>query len=100
MGLGSTAKKLQQIADMAEDVYARLNQLREQVNETRKTVDETKARVDDMDRELAEQRAIVEALAEREGIDVDAITAEVHVVDAESEAANEDRDGNVPTTDE
>jgi methyl-accepting chemotaxis protein len=88
MGLGSTAKKLQQIADMAEDVYARLNQLREQVVETRETVDETKARVEKMDHELAEQRAIVEALAEREGIDVDAITAEVHVVDAESEVGD------------
>ncbi|AXG07264.1 hypothetical protein DU500_12990 [Haloplanus rubicundus] len=88
MGLGSTAKKLQQIADMAEDVYARLNQLREQVTETRETVEETKSRVDEMDHELAEQRAIVEALAEREGIDVDAITAEVHVVDAESEASD------------
>ena len=54
MGLGSTAKKLQQIADMAEDVYARLNQLREQVVETRETVDETKARVEKMDHELAE----------------------------------------------
>jgi methyl-accepting chemotaxis protein len=98
MGLGSTAKKLQQIADMAEDVYARLNQLREQVVETRETVDETKARVEKMDHELAEQRAIVEALAEREGIDVDAITAEVHVVDAEA-AANGDGDGDTPTTD-
>jgi methyl-accepting chemotaxis protein len=103
MGLGSTAKKLQQIADMAEDVYARLNQLREQVTETRETVEETKSRVDELDHELAEQRAIVEALAEREGIDVDAITAEVHVVDAEA-AANEDGDGDgdgdAPTTDE
>jgi methyl-accepting chemotaxis protein len=98
MGLGSTAKKLQQIADMAEDVYARLNQLREQVVETRETVDETKARMDEMNHELAEQRAIVEALAEREGIDVDAITAEVHVVDAEA-AANGDGDGDTPTTD-
>jgi archaellum component FlaC len=91
MGLGSTAKKLQQIADMAEDVYARLNQLREQVAETRKTVDETKDRVDELDRELAEQRALVEALAEAQGIDVEAITAEVHVVDAEA-VANDDEE--------
>jgi peptidoglycan hydrolase CwlO-like protein len=90
MGLGSTAKKLQQIADMAEDVYARLNQLREQVNETRATVDETKARVDDMDRELAEQRALVEAIAEKQGVDVEAITAGVHVTDAESAAGDAD----------
>ncbi|MFB6256891.1 MAG: DUF5798 family protein [Haloplanus sp.] len=90
MGLGSTAKKLQQIADMAEDVYARLNQLREQVNETRATVDETRARVDDMDRELAEQRAIVEALAEKQGVDVEAVTAETRVTDAESVAGDTD----------
>jgi len=89
MGLGSTAKKLQQVADMAEDVYARLNQLREQVNETRKTVEETKGRVDDIDRELAEQRAIVEALAEQQGLDTDAIVADVHVVDAEEVAEGE-----------
>lgn len=89
MGLGSTAKKLQQIADMAEDVYARLNQLREQVNETRETVIETRERVDDVDRELAEQRALVEALAEEQGMDTEAIIAEVHVVDAESVADDE-----------
>jgi peptidoglycan hydrolase CwlO-like protein len=100
MGLGSTAKKLQQIADMAEDVYARLNQLREQVNETRKTVDETKARVDGMDRELAEQRALIEALAEKQDVDIEAITAEVHVVDAEAVAGDDgDGDGGESTTD-
>jgi len=102
MGLGSTAKKLQQIADMAEDVYARLNQLREQVNETRKTVDETKDRVDQLDRELAEQRALVEALAEKQGVDIEAITAEVHVVDAEAvagEGGESDADADADTND-
>jgi methyl-accepting chemotaxis protein len=82
MGFGSTAKKLQQVADMAEDVYKRLNQLRDQVEETRRTVVETSERVDTLERELAEQRAIVEALAEEQGLDVEAVTAEAHVVDA------------------
>jgi peptidoglycan hydrolase CwlO-like protein len=91
MGLGSTAKKLQQVVDMAEDVYTRLNQLKEQIAELRETVTETRDRVDDLDYELAEQRAILDALAEREGIDVEAITAEVHVVDAEA-AATDDAD--------
>jgi len=89
MGFGSTAKKLQQVTDMAEDVYTRLNQLREQVAETRETVDETKVRIDHMENELAEQRALLEALAEEHDIDIDAVTADVHVVDAE-EAASED----------
>lgn len=90
MGLGSTAKKLQQVTDMAEDVYGRLNQLREQVQEMQQTVVETRDQVDDLDRELAEQRAIVEALAEREGIDVAATTADVHVADAEAVANDEE----------
>jgi len=90
MGLGSTAKKLQQVVDMAEDVYTRLNQLKEQIAEMRETVTETRDRVDDLDYELAEQRAILDALAEREGIDVEAITAEIHVVDAEAAATDDD----------
>lgn len=93
MGFGSTAKKLQQVADMAEDVYARLNKLREQVSEMRETVVETQGRVDELDRELAEQRAIIEALAEQQGIDTEAITAEVHVVDAEEVAGEEGNEG-------
>ncbi|WP_435066989.1 DUF5798 family protein [Haloplanus sp. C73] len=90
MGFGSTAKKLQQVTDMAEDVYTRLNQLREQVSETRETVEETKTRVEEMDHELAEQRALVEALAEQQDIDIDAVTADAHVVDAEAVAESDD----------
>lgn len=99
MGFGSTAKKVQQVADMAEDVYGRLNQLREQVHEMQQTVVETRDRVDDVDRELAEQRAIVEALAEERGVDVAAVTAEVHVADAEA-VANEGDDAGDPGADE
>jgi peptidoglycan hydrolase CwlO-like protein len=74
---------------MAEDVYGRLNQLRDQVKETQRTVVETRDRVDDVERELAEQRAIVEALAEQRGVDVDAVAADVHVADAEAAAAGD-----------
>jgi peptidoglycan hydrolase CwlO-like protein len=90
MGLGSTAKKLQQVTDMAEDVYGRLNQLREQVHEMQQTTVETRDQVDDLTREVAEQRAIIEALAEKEDIDVAAVTADVHVVDAEEVAGEEE----------
>jgi predicted nuclease with TOPRIM domain len=77
---------------MAEDVYTRLNQLREQMSEMRETVVETRDRVDELDTELAEQRAILNALAEERGVDVEAITTEVHVADAEK-AAVEDGGG-------
>lgn len=75
MGLGSTAKKVQQMADMAEKLYERLNELREQVVQTRETVDDTNERVAALEDELAEQRALVEALADAQGVDVEAVSA-------------------------
>ncbi|MBB6646238.1 DUF5798 family protein [Halobellus ruber] len=88
MGLGGTAKKLQKVTDMAEDVYTRLNDLRDQVVEMRKTTQETSDRVDRLERETAEMRAVVEALAEAEGIDIEAVTADVHISEAEAEGTD------------
>jgi methyl-accepting chemotaxis protein len=85
MGLGSTAKKLQKVADTAEELYRRINDLKEQMRQTQETVNETSARVDDLEREVREQRAILERLAENDGIDVDAVTADVHINDAETD---------------
>ncbi|WP_411963365.1 DUF5798 family protein [Haloferax sp. YSMS24] len=83
MGIGGTAKKLQKVAEMAEDVYKKLNELRAQIVEVRETVDETKQRVDRLEAENAEQRAILEALAEEQGIDIDAAIANAHIAEAE-----------------
>ena len=103
MGLGGTARKLQKVTDMAEDVYARLNDLREQIVEMRETTQDTSDRVDRLERETAEVRALVEALAEAEGVDVERITAEAHIAEAEGageaeasadDDADADDDGN------
>jgi chromosome segregation ATPase len=85
MGIGGTAKKLQKVAEMAEDVYARLNELREQLAEMRETAQDTRDRVDRLETENAEQRALLEALAEREGIDVETVTANAHIKEAETD---------------
>lgn len=87
MGLGGTAKKLQKVAEMAEDVYARLNDLRDQIREMRETVGETQDRVETLEAESAEQRAILEAMAEERGIDVDAVTATAHIKEAETDGS-------------
>ncbi|MFB6069223.1 MAG: DUF5798 family protein, partial [Halobacterium sp.] len=76
MGFGSTAKKLQKVTDMADKLYERFEGLREQINELRGTVEDTNDRVAALETELAEQRAVLEALAEREGVDVDAALAD------------------------
>jgi hypothetical protein len=98
MGLGSTAKKLQKVTDMAEDVYSRLNDLRDQVVEMRETTRETSDRVDRLERETAEVRALVEALADDNGIDVERVTANAHIGEAEHEDAAAESEGDGDAT--
>lgn len=79
MGLGSTAKKLQRVADMAEDLVGRLNELRERVIQMEETVDETNERMADLERTHAEQRALLEAMAEQQNIQVEEVIANVEM---------------------
>lgn len=83
MGFGSTAKKIQKLADTAEKLYSKLNELREQVLEMRDTLDTTNDRVETLERESAEQRALLEALAEEQGVDVEEAVAEADVPETE-----------------
>ncbi|KAB1188515.1 MULTISPECIES: DUF5798 family protein [Haloferax] len=92
MGIGGTAKKLQKVAEMAEDVYKKLNELREQIVEVRETVGETKQRVDRLEAENAEQRAILEAIAKEQDIDTDAVIANAHIAEAEEPAESDESD--------
>jgi len=70
MGLGSTARKIQTVADIAEKLYTKVNEIRERVVSMQEAVGTTEERVERLEREVAEQRAIVEALATAEGVDV------------------------------
>lgn len=79
MGLGGTAKKIQKLADRAEDLYERLNRVREDVEEVRGTVEETSERVERIDAEMEDQRAILEALAEQQGVDVEEVLTETAI---------------------
>jgi len=97
MGLGSTTKKIQMLADTAEQMYSRLNEVREQVETTQTTVQDTGDRVQKLESEIVEQRAILEAVADELDIDLDAVTADAHIVDAETAAEAE---ADVETTDD
>lgn len=77
MGFGSTAKKVQKLADVAEKTYKRMNELREQVAELRSTVEETGDRVETLEAEVASQRAILDAVAAEHDLDPDAIAESV-----------------------
>ena len=82
MGLGSTAKKVQKLADLAEQLYTKVNEMRAEVNEMRQTVAATDERVGELEGELAEQRALVEALAREQGIDPAEATVDVDRAEA------------------
>ena len=89
MGLGNTAKRLQKVVDAAEQLYAKMNEIIGELKSLQTEVEQTSEQVDRMERDLAEQRALVEALAEREGVNVEAVLAEV---DADPTGENEDAD--------
>jgi uncharacterized coiled-coil DUF342 family protein len=83
MGLGGATKKLQKVADMGDELYSKINELREQIIEMRETVQDTNQRVDALENKLDQQGAILEALAEKEGLNVDELLTEVAIEEAE-----------------
>ncbi|EFW92865.1 hypothetical protein ZOD2009_08344 [Haladaptatus paucihalophilus DX253] len=85
MGLGSTAKKIQKVADTAEKLYAKLNEMREQLVDMRETLETTNERVERLEAENEHQKALIEALAREEGIDVDEVLSEVESAEADGE---------------
>jgi TolA-binding protein len=95
MGLGSTAKKLQKLADIADDLYTKVSELKTQLQSLQGTVDETNEGVADIERELTEQRALLEAIADEQGIDIERVLTEAVIEDAEA-AADEAGDGSRP----
>lgn len=90
MGFGSTAKKVQKLANLAEKTYKRLNELREQVQEVRSTVDETGTRVERLESEVREQRAILDAVARELDVDPDGIVDELESDATDSSPETED----------
>jgi hypothetical protein len=82
------------VADTAEKLYERLNEVRAQVNAMRVDIAETRTQVDAMEHRVDRQAVLLEALAEREGIDVDQLYAEAAIEEAEPVSdAEDDGDG-------
>ena len=92
MGLGGATRKLQKVADMGEELYSRISELREQMLEVSETVQETNERVAALENKVDGQAAILEALAKKEDVDVDEILTEVAIEEAENAAGNETTD--------
>jgi len=92
MGLGSTAKKIQTVADTAEKMYRRLNALRKEVESTKRTVEDTGGKVDTLETEIAEQRVILEAIGEELDVDIDAVVDDADIGDDSNGDATENEE--------
>ena len=77
MGFGSTAKKVQKLADTAEKLYGRLDEVRTQVLETQETVNDSNERLRELETELAAQRAVIDAVAAEHDIDIESVRSGV-----------------------
>lgn len=84
--IGGAGKKLQTMVELAEELYERTNEMRRKLQETSETVEATADRVERLEVEVAEQRAILEAVAEERGIEVEAL---VESVAAESDGPDD-----------
>jgi len=71
--IGGAGKKISRMVDLAEELYERVNDLRARVESMTETVEGTADRVERLEAELAEQRALVAAIAEEQGVDVEAV---------------------------
>lgn len=81
MGLGGTAKKIQKMMDAAEQLYSKMNEVITELKAVQSEVETTSQQVDRIERDLAEQRALLDALADQQDIDVEAVLAEVELSD-------------------
>lgn len=87
MGLGGTAKKLQKVTNAAEDLYAKMNEVVGQLKEVREEVEQTSEQVDRIEYQQARQRALIYAIAEADGIDVEGVLEDADLPPAPDGAA-------------
>ena len=92
MGLGSTAKKIQGLSDRAEAMYKQVQELQQRIMHLEEEVDDTHDTVKRMDHQLTEQRALLLAIAEENGLDGEEILAEAAIDEADELAAEADAD--------
>jgi DNA anti-recombination protein RmuC len=76
MDIGGTAKKVQKATQIAEQTYKKMQALTERMKDLQEDMETTSGQVDEMEYELAEQRALLEAIATEQGLDVSEVLAD------------------------
>lgn len=89
MPFSGATKKLQQVADMGDELFAKISDLREQVQQMGESVERTDKRVGRIERRLEHQGAIIEAIATDHEIDVEAVITQAAIGEAEATKAGD-----------
>lgn len=90
MGIGTTAKTLQKLADRAESLYKKMSEVREELEHLQRSVEATTTRVARLERSNREERALLEAIAEEHDIDVEQVLTDAAIEEAEPVEGDED----------
>jgi len=82
MDIAGTKRKIQRATKVAEESYKKMNEMLGRMQKMEEDFQTTSAQVDHMEVELAEQRALLEAIAEKQGVDVEELLASADLPDA------------------
>lgn len=89
MDIAGTKKKLQRMVKVAEESYKKINEVIEEIDQLQTDLATTSEQVDTIERDLIEQRALIEALAAEQGLDVEELLDSVeypqHLLEDEAE---------------
>lgn len=97
MDIGGTAKKIQRATKVAEESYKKMQtmmekmqEMMEQMQRLQRDMETTSKQVDGIEYTLATQHALIEALAEEQGLDVEEVLTEADLPDPPVHGDEED----------
>lgn len=73
MDIAGTKKKIQRVVKVGEETYKKINEVIEEIEKLQENLAKTSDQVDHIEREQADQRALLEALADEQNLDIDEI---------------------------
>jgi chromosome segregation ATPase len=94
MDIAGTKKKIQRATKVAEESYKKMNEMLERMQGMEEDLQTTSDQVDYMEAELAEQRVLLEAIAEEQGLAVDEVLGDADL--PESPGAQREEESESP----
>ena len=87
--IAGTKRKLQRLMKVAEESYKKMSELLEKMEKLQADLETTSEQVDHIEYDLAEQRVVLEAIAEENGLDVETLLEEADLPPAPDEQPDE-----------